>query len=186
MILPCSGSLDCKWINMIGRVDHYSWITVASPSLGHPHLCGLSFLQNPRLWSLSGLPLRWKGRSGWPPWSWPRQKQSRCTLEDGNHYEEVKHCVADDGVWRGGRGRCRVCRRDLQAGAGDCWLDFCPLSWPANSQVNAIRGMAAKLENLQTCNDLIVKHGHALQVSDVLLQSCLACTWLIDIQKFQL
>ena len=24
--------------------------------------------------------------------------------------------------------------------------------------------MAAKLENLQTCNDLIVKHGHALQV----------------------
>ena len=31
-------------------------------------------------------------------------------------------------------------------------------------QVNAIRGMAAKLENLQTCNDLIVKHGHALQV----------------------
>jgi len=31
--------------------------------------------------------------------------------------------------------------------------------------VNAIRGMAAKLENLQTCNDLIVKHGHALQRS---------------------
>ena len=33
-------------------------------------------------------------------------------------------------------------------------------------KVNAIRGMAAKLENLQTCNDLIVKHGHALQVRD--------------------
>ena len=31
--------------------------------------------------------------------------------------------------------------------------------------LNAIRGMAAKLENLQTCNDLIVKHGHALQRS---------------------
>jgi len=31
--------------------------------------------------------------------------------------------------------------------------------------VMAIRGMAAKLENLQTCNDLIVKHGHALQRS---------------------
>jgi len=35
--------------------------------------------------------------------------------------------------------------------------------------VNAIRGMASKLEDLQTCNDLIVKHGHALQrsVSDL-------------------
>jgi len=31
--------------------------------------------------------------------------------------------------------------------------------------VNAIRAMASKLEDLQTCNDLIVKHGHALQRS---------------------
>merc|ERR1719370_1637464 len=37
--------------------------------------------------------------------------------------------------------------------------------------VNAIRGMAAKLENLQTCNDLIVKHGHALQRSVSELES---------------
>ena len=48
-------------------------------------------------------------------------------------------------------------------------LNIAPLSWPSDFQVNAIRGMAAKLENLQTCNDLIVKHGHALQVSVVLL-----------------
>ena len=31
--------------------------------------------------------------------------------------------------------------------------------------VNAVRGMAGKLEDLRTCNDLIVKHGHALQRS---------------------
>ena len=63
--------LPLEVINLVKRLDHYScvtihysWITVASPSLGHPSYLRGHFLQNLRLWSLSGLPLRWRGRSG--------------------------------------------------------------------------------------------------------------------------
>ena len=44
-----------------------------------------------------------------------------------------------------------------------------PVEISKQELVNAVRSMSSKLEDLRTCNDLIVKHGHALQrsVSDL-------------------
>eukprot|EP00092_Neocalanus_flemingeri_P030355 GFUD01032953.1.p1 GENE.GFUD01032953.1~~GFUD01032953.1.p1 ORF type:complete len:811 (+),score=205.19 GFUD01032953.1:488-2920(+) len=44
-----------------------------------------------------------------------------------------------------------------------------PVEISKQELLNAVRGMSNKLEDLRTCNDLIVKHGHALQrsVSDL-------------------
>ena len=44
-----------------------------------------------------------------------------------------------------------------------------PVEISKQELINAVRSMSSKLEDLRTCNDLIVKHGHALQrsVSDL-------------------
>ena len=44
-----------------------------------------------------------------------------------------------------------------------------PVEISKQELLNAVRGMSTKLEDLRTCNDLIIKHGHALQrsVSDL-------------------
>ena len=44
-----------------------------------------------------------------------------------------------------------------------------PVEISKQELLNAVRHMSSKLEDLRTCNDLIVKHGHALQrsVSDL-------------------